>query len=321
MTYNDDVAIKDQFDKLNDKTNDNTEPAHNIPSQYFNILDKVIDKIGDDKYLIKISFRELMAYACPIVFNRDLEQSKIDELYTSIVDGYTIPFTIDAIYDKTCEFGDNNIKIINGNHRHKAVCKYITDHDDRFNCEYKVYIWIYVVDDCEDTNSKQSIELYKKINNHLPFKEPINIDITDRAQKFCNKLCSTETKRNFPFLKGIRKTVRGETCHQPNINIHEISKLLIINNEIIERFLSKYSDYENNLIITENILNDFVKNIKIINHQLFLKKYDGLYSGNKLAENRIYFDKAVEIGFFLNQKNSKYPKEEWIKFLCDPTKI
>lgn len=321
MSFNDDDRINEQFENLNKTPTSTVSPQADYHNKHFDITDKIIDKIDNNKFLIKITFREFMVYADAIRFQRQFEESKIDELYTSIVDGYTIPFTIDAIYDKTCEFGDNNIKIINGNHRHKAVCKYITDHDDRFNCEYKVYIWIYVVDDCEDTNSKQSIELYKKINNHLPFKEPINIDITDRAQKFCNKLCSTETKRNFPFLKGIRKTVRGETCHQPNINIHEISKLLIINNEIIERFLSKYSDYENNLIITENILNDFVKNIKIINHQLFLKKYDGLYSGNKLAENRIYFDKAVEIGFFLNQKNSKYPKEEWIKFLCDPTKI
>ena len=320
MSFNND-EINEQFENLNKTPISTVSPQADYHNKYFDITDKIIDKIDNNKFLIKITFREFMVYADAIRFQRQFEESKIDELYTSIVEGYTIPFTIDAIYDKTCEVGDNNIKIINGNHRHKAICKYITDHDDRFNCEYKVYIWIYVVDDCEDTNAKQSIELYKKINNHLPFKEPINIDITDRAQKFCNKLCSTETKRNFPFLKGIRKTVRGETCHQPNINIHEVSKLLIINNEIIERFLSKYSDYETNLIITENILNDFVMNIKIINHQLFLKKYDGLYSGNKLAENRIYFDKAVEIGFFLNQKNSKYPKEEWIKFLCDPTKI
>ena len=106
MSYNDEDEISEQFVKINSNTTDKTvdkvskSVANTETSQFFNISDKIIDKLCEDKYLIKISFRELMAYASPIVFNRDLEQSKIDELYTSVVDGYAIPFTLDAIYDK-----------------------------------------------------------------------------------------------------------------------------------------------------------------------------------------------------------------------------
>ena len=147
-------------------------PQHAHRKNHFNIADKTIDKISDEKYLVKISFRELMAYANPIVFNRDLDKKKIDDIYKTIVDGYDIPYTIDAIYDKKASIEDGCIKIINGNHIYSAISKYI-DNDKNFNCDYKVYVWIYAVDECETTNVKKSIELYSKINNNLPFKEKV----------------------------------------------------------------------------------------------------------------------------------------------------
>jgi hypothetical protein len=259
-----------------------------------------------------------MTYACPIVFNRKLEQSKIDELYTSILDGYDIPFTIDAIYDPNINIQEKNIKIINGNHRHGAICKYITEHDNLFNCEYNVYVWIYVVNDCETTNVKQSIELYTKINNHLPFKEPIIVDIN--VMEFLNKLCSAETKRKYSVMKAILAN-SGERCQQPNINKKEIFNLLNMNKDILESFRLKYSENKSNLIITESILKNFIENINMINHRLSIKDFHDLYSDNPSVQNKGYFDKAFKIHFFLNQKKSKYPKEEWIKFLCDPTRI
>ena len=314
MNFNNDDEINEQFENLNKTPTSPLSPAPLQQKNHFNIVDKIIDKINDDKYLVKISFREFMAYACPILFNRDLEQSKIDELYTSIVDGYTIPFTIDAIYDPNTNVQEKNIKIINGNHRHGAICKYITEHDKLFNCEYKVYVWIYVVSDCETTNVKQSIELYTKINNHLPFKEPIIVDIN--VLEFLNILC-----RQKRFKGLILSREQHDTARQPKINKKEVFNLLTINKEILENFLSKYSGNKNNLIITENILSQFIDNINEINHRLSLKGINNLYTDNQLAQNRRYYEQAVEIGFFLNLKKSKYPKEEWIKFLCDPTEI
>lgn len=310
MSYTDDTGINEQFEKINSKTSDPPNTT-NIP--FFNITDKIIDKINDDKYLIKIGFRELLAYASPIVFNRELEQTKIDELYASIADGYAIPFTIDAIYDKKSKIDEKIIKIINGNHRHGAIQKYITAHDKYFSCDYKVYVWIYAVDECETTKVKQSIELYTKINNHLPFKEPIIVDIN--VMEFLNKLC--RQKR----FKGLILSNQCETSRQPRINKKELFNLLNTNKDILENFLSKYSVNKNNLIITEDILSQFIENINEINHLLSLKGINSLYSDTQLSQNRTYYEQAVEVGFFLNLKKSNYPKEIWIKYLCNPTDI
>ena len=316
---NEDDRINKQFQKLfenkgeTDESGDTSPRQSAHPLQFFNITDKIIDKINDDKYLVKISFRELMAYASPIVFNRDLDNKKIDELYASITEGYSIPFTIDAIYDKKSKVDEKIIKIINGNHRHGAICKYITAHDKHFSCNYKVYVWIYAVDECETTNVKQSIELYTKINNHLPFKEPIIVDIN--VMEFLNKLC--RQKR----FKGLILTNQSETSRQPKINKKEVFNLLNTNKDILESFVSKYSVNKNNLIITDNILSQFIENINEINHRLSLKGISNLYNETLLAQNKGYYEQAVALGFFLNLKKSNYPKEIWIKYINNPTDI
>jgi hypothetical protein len=314
MSYKEEARIKVEFEKLNSKENSTVEQAQNIPSQFFHITDKIIDKINDNKYLIKITFREFLAYATPIVFNRVLDEEKINELYTSIVEGYDIPFTIDCIYDPNTNAHEKNIKIINGNHRHGAITKYITEHDKHFNCNYKVYAWIYVVEDSESANLLKSVSLYKKINNSLPFMEPIIVDINVMA--FLDKLCKVNRFKGKAILSN-----QCETSRQPRVNKKELYTLLNTSKEILESFISKYSSNQNNLIITDNILNKFIDNVIEINHQLSLKGINNLYNDNKLAQNKGYYEQAVEIGFFLNLKKSNYPKEVWIKYLCNPSEI
>ena len=281
--------------------------------RHFNIADKIIDKIDDEKFLVKISFHELMEYAAPITFNRDLDEEQIDKLYVSIVEDY-IPFTMDAIYDTTSKIDEKSIKIINGNHRRAAICKYITEHDNNFSCDYKVYVWIYVVDDCESSNNIQrSINLYTKINNHLPFKAPIVISIN--VMEFLNKLCKHKFKG-----KAIMVNTR-DTSFQPRINKNELYKLFDANKDLLERFVSIYSINTNNLIITDAILDKFIANIEAINKSIWLKGITNVYSSSLVADNKKVWDKALEIGFFLNLKNSLYSKEVWIKHLCDPSSI
>jgi hypothetical protein len=286
-------------------------------NHHFHIADKTIDKVSDDKYLVKLGFHELMAYATPIVFNRELETSKIDELYASIVDGYEIPFTIDAIYDQKTKIDEKSIKIINGNHRHGAICKYIAENDKHFTCDYKVYVWVYEVDECETTNMKRSIDLYMKINNHLPFKEPIIVDIN--VMEFMNILLRDEQ-----FKDKILSKDQCEIARQPRVNKKEIFNLLNNNKDILESFVSKYSVNKNNMMITDEILSQFIENIREINHRIYIKACNNLtdlYSDNQLAQNIGHYQKALELMFFLNLKKSKYPKEVWIKYLANPTEI
>jgi hypothetical protein len=154
---------------------------------------------------------------------------------------------------------------------------------------------------------KRSIELYTKINNHLPFKEPIIVDIN--VMEFMNKLC--RQKR----FKGLILSNQCETSRQPRVNKKEIFNLLNANKDVLERFVST------NKIITEEILTQFIENINMINHRLSLKGIVDLYSEGQLAQNRGFYDQAVELGFYLNLRKSKYPKEVWIKYLANPTEV
>jgi hypothetical protein len=168
------------------------------------------------------------------------------------------------------------------------------------------------VDECETTNMKRSIELYTKINNHLPFKEPVIVDIN--VMEFMNRLCK---QRRF---KGLILANQCETSRQPRVNKKEIFNLLNANKDVLEQFVCMYSN-NNNKIITEEILSQFIENINMINHRLSLKGIVDLYSEGLLAQNRGIYDHAVEMGFYLNLRKSKYPKEVWIKYLTNPTDV
>ena len=133
--------------------------------------------------------------------------------------------------------------------------------------------------------------------------------------EFMNKLC--KQKR----FKGLILSNQCETSRQPRVNKKEIFNLLNNNKDILEEFISKYSVNKHNLIVTDEILTQFIESINEINHRLSLKGIVSLYSDNLLAQNKGYYEQAVELGFFLNLKKSKYPKEIWIKYLANPTEI
>jgi hypothetical protein len=277
----------------------------------------IIDKIDENMFLVKISFNELLEYAAPIMFNRHPDNEKIDELLSSIEEGYKYPFTMDAIYDKTVNIGEKCIKITNGNHRIKAIEKFIGNLADAFNRIYYVYVMISVVDECESTNRKLSKHLYTVVNNHLPFKEPINVNID--AMDFVNKLFQHKSWGG----NAIKDTYK-DVC-QPRFKKAELYEFLDKHKDILEDFVSMHSVDKNNLIITEDILDKFIKNIDKINTSI-LKKYidnptDVYSSEKKLEKNSNIWGKAKKENFYLNLIDSNFPKEIWIKHLCDPSSI
>ena len=294
------------------------QPTQPQPLQpHFNIID-MIDK---NRFLVKISFNELLEYAAPIMFNRHIDEEQADKILSSIEEGYMYPFTMDAIYDSTVNIGEKNIKIINGNHRHYAIYKYveklIAKDEDPFNCKYYVYVWISVVDECESSNKKLSMNLYTLVNNHLPFKEPINVNID--AMDFVNKLFKHKSWGGNSII---------DTCKrvsQPRIKKAELYEFLDKHKDILEDFVSMHSVDKNNLIITEDILDKFIKNIDKINTSIWKKYIDNptdVYSSEKkLVKNSNIWGKAKKENFYLNLIVSNFPKEIWIKHLCDPSSI
>jgi hypothetical protein len=291
--------------------------AQQAAQPHFNI----IDMIDENRFLVKISFNELLEYAAPIMFNRHIDEEQADKILSSIEEGYMYPFTMDAIYDSTVNIGEKNIKIINGNHRHYAIYKYveklIAKDEDPFNCKYYVYVWISVVDECESTNKKLSKHLYTVVNNHLPFKEPINVNID--AMDFVNKLFQHKSWGGNAII---------DTCKrvsQPRIKKAELYEFLDKHKDILEDFVSMHSVDKNNLIITEDILDKFIKNIDKINTSIWKKYIDNptdVYSSEKkLVKNSNIWGKAKKENFYLNLIDSNFPKELWIKHLCDPSSI
>ena len=133
---------------------------------------------------------------------------------------------------------------------------------------------------------------------------------------FLDKLCSVKRFKGKAILSN-----KSEISRQPKINKKELFNLLNTNKPILESFLAKYSVNKNNLIITDDILSQFIENINEINHRISLKGINNLYSDNQLAQNRGYYEQAVELGFYLNLKKSNYSKEVWIQYICNPTDI
>jgi hypothetical protein len=133
---------------------------------------------------------------------------------------------------------------------------------------------------------------------------------------FHDKLCSVKRFKGKAILSN-----KCEISRQPKINKKEVFNLLNTNKPILENFLAKYSVNKNNLIITDDILQQFIENIDEINHRISLKGINNLYSDNQLAQNRGFYEQAVELGFYLNLKKSNYSKEVWIQYISNPTDI
>ena len=69
----------------------------------------------------------------------------------------------------------------------------------------------------------------------------------------------------------------------------------------------------------------FIKNIDKINTSIWKKYIDNptdVYSSEKkLVKNSNIWGKAKKENFYLNLIDSNFPKEIWIKHLCDPSSI
>ena len=272
----------------------------NIP--VFNIDENIIDKKSDDVFLIKLKFREFLAYTNYWCFNRKICQEKVDELYSSLCTDYDMPFVIHAVYDEKHLDPVRKLLILDGQHRREAVKQYIETHDNEWNCSYSIWMWVYKIPDSESQNMQQALNLFKKINNNRVFGEDELPDtfIMDLVQQLCD----------VPMIK--KKKVIGtnnvtNTCHSPCIHKKELNALFNQHKDVIKS--------------SEKSVADMVANILKINHRISIKSYDELYSPSQRSKETNRYSKAVEKGFFLNLKNSKYAPEIWIKFINNPDAV
>jgi hypothetical protein len=265
----------------------------------FNIHEKIIDKKDDNTFFIKLTFRELLAYTGYWCYNRTICNEKVDELYTSLCECYSVPFILHAIYDEKHTDAVRKLLILDGQHRREAIKKYIDDNDKNWDCQHCVWVCVYRCSNSETHSTSHALELFKKINNNRVFNSDELPDtfIIDLVKVLCEV-------PHFKNNKGIGSNIQTNSCHSPCIHKKELNALFTNNKEEIK---------STNLGVIQ-----LVENIQRINHKLSIKSYDELYVPSQRNTEKLRYQKAVSKGFFLNLKNSKYTPDVWIKFVNSP---
>jgi hypothetical protein len=265
----------------------------------FDIKNNIIDKKDDNTFLIKMSFNEVIVYTTSWCYNRKVNDEKVEELYKSLQEGnYIIPFILHAVYDVKHE-DSRKIRILDGQHRVKAIEKFIAN-DIHGDCNHYVWICLYKIDHTETNNTKQVLELFKKINNNRVFTDEELPDtfIIDLVNAICN----------IPLFKKkdvIKLNSQHNHSHQPRIHKKELNT-----------FLNCHKDFLQN---SHKSTEELIENIQIINNKLSMKTYEELFMPRmRSKENEKRWKKAVSLRFFLNLRDSRYPFHEWIKYIVYP---
>lgn len=270
--------------------------SHNDATR-FNISDKIIDKKDTNTFMIKITFRDLLQYSDSWSFNRRIDDTKTQELYETLCEGYDIPWTLSAIYDTTVTSANRKILILDGQHRKEAINMYIENFESRMTFERNVWIWMYHIDYSETKNSNAAVNLFKKINNNRVFEktEIPNTTAIDIVKMICE---------NDELKQGIKTNDKFNTSHSPHIHRKELNAII---NENIDIFANiSLETIIQNMVIMNNIIKQYYKD-----------KQPYIDESNKLK-----FKKAEKDNFYLNMgKKSKYPITKWIRYISDPNAI
>lgn len=266
----------------------------------FDINSKIIFKIDKYKFIVKLTAKELIQEADTWIYNRKINQQKVEELKEEIknnTNNITPIWNISLIYDKYGSTDDcpKYLKIVDGQHRYKAI------YDLLFNCEinedYEIYANCYVIKHCENKNKHIATELFKKINNNMP----LNIeDIPDtRVQDIIDKIIEDNTLN--PNREGIKVKDAQKTSHEPAIHKQELFHLFNSHKE-------HFSDLS---------IDNIIANLKIIVNKISLKQCNNIYKKN--ANNMRRYQKAKSVNFWLGLKSSeKYAPDKWILYINNP---
>ena len=263
----------------------------------FTILYEKNEKIK----LIKMTFRELINYTSNWIYNRTIDDNRVQELVKELEkspDYNNVGWILHGFKD----LSNNSIKILDGQHRREAIKLYLDKYDRNMTDNNEIIMWLYLFEN-EITDETEIIELFKIINNN----KPINEDElpTKRKIELLNKI------KIHPILKnGIKCDPKRNSAHSPYIHIKEFKG-------IIDEIMKYNSNLSNDEIINR---------IQYINHRISLltpeENWKNLFGRKEMNEKRMaIIDKCHELKFYLNIKDSYYGYEEWIKYFNDTDKI
>lgn len=263
--------------------------------QEFKIDDHIIYKIDENKFIASLTARELVSYTKPWCYNRELNEERVEELYND----YRKPSEIKPVWcfqiilDESQETKGNYL--IDGQHREKALRLILKDDYEMKNKD-KFICTVYRINGCEGKNKKLAIELFKKINNNRQFKEEELPD--DFVADLVDAISNDETLK-----KGIQKSVKTETAHEPRIHKKELNVLFNQHREKIKNMS----------------IEDIITSLKKINNLISLK--DERTFGNKSKKRDDVLAKAKTYQFYLNLKSTKMSPSYWIKVIDNPNAI
>ena len=255
---------------------------------------KTIDYFNSTKKLKKIHYRVYSkCYSTDLFFNRAINESKVNELHEVIANEENdIPWICHAIVDMKT----NKKLIVDGQHRHEAISKYIKS-DIHMKCDKYLYIFEHKIKDLELESCRlYVINLLKKLNNNMPFNE-------DELPN--NKIADFIAKLKFDSAlnEGIGYNEKTQTCYKSKIHQKELFEL-----------------FNKNAYLTKNMtIDEIIDNLRQINHCLSQMTNEKLYRGCKLNLSAI--DNAHKMVFYLGLKDSAYPPSYWIKYIQNPTDI
>lgn len=252
----------------------------------------ILDNFNNKIKLLKISFIDFAEnYYSNLYFNRTINEEKVLELYNILVaNTYQLPWTCHSIYD----IANNKRQLIDGQHRHDAIIKYLENNKK----DNYIYVWEYIIDDINIPNcNKYALELFKNLNNNSPLSEE---DIPK------NKIVEVilKLKRDKNLKHGIGTDNKHKSCNIPKIHEKELFELL-------NRHEYLFSSLSIETIITN------IHHINMIISQLSIDK---IYKNktNITAKEYKIIEKARTIDFYLGLKDSSYSPAYWIKYLINP---
>jgi hypothetical protein len=172
---------------------------------FIDTVDKIKILDSDDNFkLIKIDYVSLIRYIKHWSYNRQINDDFVNELYESI-DNNKIVWTLTAIQERS----NDNLYLIDGQHRFEAIKKRMIDDNDLIY-NNNIFITVYYVNN-KETDSQYIIDLFNKINKNTPLGENDYPDNT--IINIIHKMIED------PVLsKGIKTDEKRHSSHQPFIH-------------------------------------------------------------------------------------------------------
>ena len=249
--------------------------SNNPNPNNYHLYDKIDE--NENSSLYKIDFRTLIIKIGNWSYNRPLKKEIIDDLYKNIKNN-NINWILSAVKEKD---NDDNIYLIDGQHRLEAIKKIIEEDIDMKINKY-VYVTIYSVDNI-DEDFDYINELFIKINSNTPLEK------FEFPSTFTAKLIKEIIKD--PVLSiGISINPKTHSAHQPMIHKKTLNEILNISHSVIKGI----------------DINTIVNNLKFANNRLSIMKFEKIYFNcNKIdnEKNKSNWNKAKELGFYLGLKD------------------